>query len=77
MKLLSSFTAGIKIIIITIMMKFSTITSVLGVAPRNMLANSSAKIIIYIIASEQTITMYEKSLSHIEERFKVEYLKIV
>ena len=77
MKLLSPFTAGIKIRTIMIMMKFNTITSVLGVAPLNMPAKRAAKMSMYTIANDAIITIYEKILSQIELRFNVEYLRIV
>lgn len=60
--------AGIKIITIKIITKFSTITSVDGAAPRNIPAKIIEKINIYKMAREAVITIYEKNFSQIELR---------
>ena len=58
------------------MIKFSIITSIDGVEPLNRAAKMSEKIIIYTIATEESNTIYENILSHIEERFSARYLRI-
>ena len=61
----------------TIMMKLRTITSMDGVEPRKSAAKITEKITIYIIAMEATMTIYEKTLSQIEERLSERYRRIV
>lgn len=62
---------------ITIMMKLRMITSIDGVDPRKSAAKITEKITIYIIAMEATMTIYEKTLSQIEERLSERYRRIV
>ena len=75
--MISSFRAGINAMNIRIIMKFKTITSVDGVEPLNSAAKITEKIIMYIIAIDAMITMYENIFSQIEERLRVRYLRIV
>lgn len=62
---------------ITIMIKLRMITSMDGVEPRKSAAKITEKITIYIIAMEATMTIYENTLSQIEERLSERYRRIV
>ena len=73
----SSFMAGMSNKKITIMIKLRMITSMDGVEPRKSAAKITEKITIYIIAMEATMTIYEKTLSQIEERLSERYRRIV
>ena len=69
-KLLRVFIAGIKSKKMRIMIKFKMMTSADGAEPLNNAAKMTEKIIIYMIASEAIMTIYEKILSQIDAKFK-------
>ena len=73
----NSFMAGISSRNIRIMMKFKMITSLDGAEPRNNAAKIRENIIIYMIAMEARITMYERTLSQIDARLSARNFKIV
>ena len=57
-------------------MKFRIMTSVDGVEPRNSAAKINANIIMYIMAIEAIMTIYENTLSHIEDKLRLRNLRI-